>query len=123
MTTAQMIVMIGIQALAAGLGVYSLVLLLRKTRNQAVVAFHLLAGLGGIETLIGVLHMSDLDADSPVRALGLTAAKLFGVAVVVGAIIPLVGKGRHQLTNLLLTIHVGFALLGFVAAVWFARQA
>jgi hypothetical protein len=122
MTTAQIIITIGIQALAAGLGLYALVLLLQKARNQTVIAFHLLAGLGGVEILIGILHVSDLDADSPVRALGMTAAKMFGVALAAGALIALFGKGRPQLVNLLLTIHVGAALAAFVTTLLFVRQ-
>lgn len=122
MTTIQIIITIGIQALAAGLGLYALVLLLQKARNQTVVALHLLAGLGGVEILMGILHVSDFDADSPVRALGMTAAKIFGVALAAGALIPLFGKGRPQLVNLLLTIHVGAALAAFVATLMFVRQ-
>jgi hypothetical protein len=122
MTTFQIIITIGIQALAAGLGLYALALLLQKARNQTVIALHLLAGLGGVEILIGILHVSDLDADSPVRALGMTAAKIFGVALAAGALIPLFGKGRPQLVNLLLTIHVGGALAAFVATLMFVRQ-
>jgi hypothetical protein len=125
MTTFQKVVMFAIQALAVGLGGYCLMLLLKKARNQALIAFHLLAGLGGIEVLLGVIHMSDLDADSPVRALGILAAKFFAVAAVAGAFIPLVGfagKGRPQLVNLLLAIHVSSALLGFFASFLFARQ-
>lgn len=122
MTTVQIIVTIGIQALAAVLGLYALVLLLKKARNPVVIAFHLLAGLGGVEILIGILHVSDFDADSPVRALGMTAAKIFGVALAAGALIPLFGKGRPQLVNLLLTIHVGAALAAFVTTLLFVRQ-
>jgi hypothetical protein len=122
MTTVQMIATLGIQGLAAVLGLYALALLFQKARNPAVMAFHLLAGLGGVEILIGFLHMSDLDADSPVRALGMTAAKLYGVALAAGALIPLIGKGRHQLVNLLLTVHIGGALAGFVTTVLFVRQ-
>jgi hypothetical protein len=122
MTTIQIIITIGIQALAAGLGLYALVLLLQKARNQTVIALHLLAGLGGVEILIGILHVSDFDADSPVRALGMLAAKIFGVALAAGALIPLFGKGRPQLVNLLLTIHVGAALAAFVTTLMFVRQ-
>ena len=122
MTTIQIIITIGIQALAAGLGLYALALLLQKARNQTVIALHLLAGLGGVEILMGILHVSDFDADSPVRALGMTAAKMFGVALAAGALIPLFGKGRPQLVNLLLTIHVGGALAAFVTTLMFVRQ-
>jgi hypothetical protein len=122
MTTVQIIITIGIQALAAGLGLYALVLLLQKARNQTVIALHLLAGLGGVEILIGILHVSDFDADSPVRALGMLAAKIFGVALAAGALIPLFGKGRPQLVNLLLTVHVGAALAAFVTTLMFVRQ-
>jgi hypothetical protein len=122
MTTIQIIITIGIQALAAGLGLYALVLLLQKARNQTVIALHLLAGLGGVEILIGILHVGDFEADSPVRALGMLAAKIFGVALAAGALIPLFGKGRPQLVNLLLTVHVGAALAAFVTTLMFVRQ-
>jgi hypothetical protein len=117
-----MTIIIGIQALAAGLGLYSLVLLLRKARDQVIVAFHLLAGFGAIEMLTGIIHMSELDADSPVRALGMTALKLFGVAAVAGVLTPFVARGRRQLTNLLLTVHVSFALLAFFTTLMFVQQ-
>jgi hypothetical protein len=122
MTAFQMVVIFGMEALAAGLGLYCLVLFFRRARDQVVIAFHLLAGLGAIELLIGIIHMSDLDADSPVRALGMTAVKLFGVAAASGALTPFVGKGRRQLANLLLTIHVGTALFGVVTTLMFVRQ-
>jgi hypothetical protein len=122
MTAAQMMVVIGFQALAAGLGLYCLVRFFRKARDPVIIAFHLLAGLGAIEMLIGVIHMSDLDADSPTRALGMTAVKLYGVAAVFGALTPFVGKGRRQIANLLLTIHVACALLGFFTTLMFVRQ-
>ncbi|WP_294534439.1 hypothetical protein [uncultured Rhodoblastus sp.] len=123
MTTDQTVVMIGIQALAVGLGFYGLVLLLRKARNPTIIAFHVLAGLGAIETLFGFLRMSELAADSPVRALGITAAKWLGAAVVTGALTPFVGKGRPLLANTLLLVHIGSALAGFIMTVLFARQA
>lgn len=122
MTAVQMIVVIGMQALAAGLGLYCLIRFFRRARDQVVIAFHLLAGLGSIELLIGIIHMSDLDVDSPVRALGLTAVKLFGVAAVSGALTPFVGKRRRQLANVLLTVHVVCALSGAVTTLMFVKQ-
>ena len=77
---------------------------------------------GAHSEALGILHVSDFDADSPVRALGMTAAKIFGVALAAGALIPLFGKGRPQLVNLLLTVHVGAALAAFVATLMFVRQ-
>jgi hypothetical protein len=123
MTTVQVYVTIGIQALAAGLGGYCLLLWFKRARKPVIIGFHLLAGLGGTETLLTTLHLSDLAADSPVRALGMTAAELFGVALLSGFLAALAGKARPQLANVLLTIHVGSALAGFFTSLWFATQA
>ena len=87
--TTPVIALQAMQALAAGLGGYCLILWFQKSRKQAIIAFHLLAGLGAIEALIGFIHMSGLDADSPVRALGMTAAKWFGLAIFTGFAAPL----------------------------------
>jgi hypothetical protein len=122
MTTTPVIALQGMQALAAGLGGYCLILWFQKSRKQMIIAFHLLAGLGGIEALIGFMHMSDLDADSPVRALGMTAAKWFGLAVFTGFAAPLIGKKSPPLANLSLAVHVGSALLGFFTTLSFASQ-
>jgi predicted membrane channel-forming protein YqfA (hemolysin III family) len=122
MNTTQMFAMFVIQAMATGLGGYCLVLLFKKARNQVIIAFHLLVGFGAIETLVGAIHMSDLAADSPVRALGMTALKCFGAAALAGILIPLVGKGRPQLVNLLLAIHVGSALVGSFTSLSFVGQ-
>jgi hypothetical protein len=122
MTTAQMIAIIALQALATGLGGYCLVLWFQKARKPVIIGFHLLAGLGGTETLLATIHLSDFPADSPVRALGMMGAELFGVAVLSGFVAALVGKGRPQLANLLLAIHVGSALLGFFTTLTFAGK-
>ena len=114
--------MILIQALAVGLGGYCLILWFQKARKPVLIGFHLIAGIGGVETLMVFLHNSDFAQDSPVRALGMTAAKLFGASIFTGFLAPLVGKGRPQLANLLLTIHVGCGVLGFMTALNFAGQ-
>jgi hypothetical protein len=120
--TTPLIALQAMQALAAGLGGYCLVLWFKKSRRQAIIAFHLLAGLGGIEALIGFMHMSDLDPDSPVRALGMTAAKWFFLAVFTGFLPPLIGKKNPPLANLSLAVHVGSALLGILTTLSFASQ-
>ena len=120
--TTPLIALQAMQVLAAELGGYCLILWFQKSRKQAIIAFHLLAGLGAIEALIGLIHMSDLDADSPVRALGMTAAKWFGLAVFTGIAAPLIGKKSPPLANLSLTVHVGSALLGFFTTLSFASQ-
>ena len=122
MTAFQLVVVFGMQALAAGLGLFCLLRFFQRARDQVAIAFHLLAGLGAIELLIGIIHMSDLDADSPVRALGMTAVKLFGAAAVSGVLTPFVARGRRQLANVLLTVHVASALLGVVTTLMFVRQ-
>lgn len=122
MNGTQTFAMIAIQALAAGLGGYCLILFFRRARNQFIVVIHLVAGLGVIETMAGAIHMSELAADSPVRALGILAVKAFAVAALAGILIPIFGKGRPQLANLLLTIHVGSALLGFFSSLSFVKQ-
>jgi hypothetical protein len=120
MPTAAMTAMISVQALGAGLGGYSLLLWFRKARKPAIIAFHVLAGLAGTETLMANIHMSDLPAESPVRALGLAAAICFAVAVLSGLIAALVGKDQRQLANWLLGLHVVSALAGFLLALSFA---
>lgn len=122
MNATQLFATFVIQAAAAGLGLYCLVRLLRKSRDQVLVVLHLIVGFGAIETMTGAIHMSDLAADSPVRALGMLAVKAFGVAALAGILIPILGKGRPQFANLLLAIHVCSALFGFFSAVSFARQ-
>ena len=58
--TTPVIALQAMQVLAAGLGGYCLILWFQKSRKQAIIAFHLLAGLGGIEALIGFLHIERL---------------------------------------------------------------
>lgn len=114
---------IALQALAAGLGGYCLVLWFKKARKPVLIGYHLLAGLGATETLLATIHLSGFPADSLARTLGLAAAMCFGVAVLSGFISALVGKWRPQVANALLAVHVGSALLGFFTALSFAREA
>ena len=120
--TTPLIALQAMQALAAGLGGYCLILWFQKSRKQAIIAFHLLAGLGAIEALIGFMHMSGLDPDSPARALGMTAVKWFGLAIFTGFAAPLIGKKNPPLANLSLAVHVGSALLGILTTLSFASQ-
>jgi len=114
--------MIAIFTVSTVLGAYCLILLFERARKPTLIGLHLLAGMAGLETMIATLHMSGLDADSPVRRLGIMAAAWFGVAAVSGLLIPLACKGRPQAANLLLVTHIGSATAGFFLALAFARQ-
>jgi glycerol uptake facilitator-like aquaporin len=115
--------MIFVQSVGAGLGGYALFLWFKKARKPTVIGFHAIAGLAGIETLAANIHMSELAADSPVRALAVLALEFFAVSVLTGVVAALVGKRRPQLANLLLALHVGAGLLGLFTVVLFARDA
>jgi len=120
--TSQILAMVFVQLVAAGLGGYALTLWFLKARNLTVIGFHAVAGLAGIETLGANIRLSDLPADAPERGVALLALELFGAAVVAGLVGALVGKRRPQLANLLLAIHVVGALAALFAALSFARD-
>jgi len=121
--SSQILAMIFVQSVGAGLGGYALYLWFKKARKPTVIGFHAVAGLAGIETLGANIHLGEFAADSPVRALAILALELFGVSVLTGVLAALVGKRRPQLANLLLAIHVGAGLLGLFTAFSFARAA
>ncbi|MBB4200780.1 hypothetical protein CCR94_02060 [Rhodoblastus sphagnicola] len=121
--TPQILVMILVQSVGAGLGGYALFLWFKKARKPTVIGFHVVAGLAGIETLAANIHLSAFAADSPVRALGILALEFFALSVLTGVVAALVGKQRPQLANVLLAIHVGSGVLALFTALSFARAA
>lgn len=114
--------MIAIFTVATVLGAWCLILLFERARKPVVIGLHLLAGMAGLETMVATIHMSGLDAESPVRRFGIMAAGWFAVAVFSGLMIPLVCKGRPQAANLMLVVHIGSATVGFCLALAFAGQ-
>ena len=100
------------------LGAYILLLWFRGARKPALIGFHLLLGLGGVESLVVFLHQNDLADDPSVRRLALVALGLFGAAAFSGFTAPLFGK-NYRAANSLLGAHVGSGVVGFLIFIAF----
>jgi hypothetical protein len=97
----------------AGLGLYLGLLYLRRVRRPVLVGAHLLLGAAGIETMVITLR-GKADGVITTGSFGIVAVALLAAALVSGLSAPLLGKRSRQRMNILLAIHAGIGLSGFV---------
>ena len=103
------------------LGLYLLLLYLRGDRRPVLIGFHLLLGLGGLETLVMLLHGTPDGAAAPEGTLGQTAAVFLVVAVITGLSAALLRRSR-LMANLVLAAHAGTASIGFLLVLYWVSS-
>jgi hypothetical protein len=106
---------------AVVLGLYLLLLYLRGHRKPVLIGFHLLLGLGGLETLVMLLHGTPDGAAAPEGTLGQTAAVFLIVAVVAGLSAALLRRSR-VFANVMLAAHAGVASVGFLMVLYWVSS-
>jgi hypothetical protein len=114
MNTVPVLVILGA---AVALGLYLLLLYLRGRRKPVLIGFHLLLGLGGLETLVMLLHGTPDGAAAPKGALGQTAAVFLFVAAIAGLSAALLRRFR-LVANFALMVHAGVASVGFLLVLY-----
>ncbi|KIZ40999.1 MULTISPECIES: hypothetical protein [Rhodopseudomonas] len=99
---------------ASALGLYLGLLFLRGERRPTLIAFHLLLGFGGLETLVMLLHGTPNGAEgaSNAASLGTIAAGLFAVSAFSGFVAALARRSPVA-ANVVLGTHVTVGLAGF----------
>ncbi|NVN86141.1 MAG: hypothetical protein HXX15_08615 [Rhodopseudomonas sp.] len=98
---------------ATAIGLYLGLLYLRGERKPGLIAFHLLLGFGGLETLVMLLHGTPNGAaGATTGTFGYTAAGLFGVSAFSGFVAALARRSPVA-ANVVLGTHVTVGLAGF----------
>lgn len=101
---------------AIGLGLAAKVLREQPTPNRRlslVGAIHGLIGLAGFVVLLIALQGPLRGLRTGSSSFGAIAAILFGVAIVIGVMIPLWFRRRRLMSAALITVHAGAAIAGF----------
>lgn len=108
---------------SVALGLYLGYQHLQHRRNRpALIAFHILLGLGALETIAMLLRGAPNGAVMPGAALGKAAALLLIIAIIVGLLTPMLARDRPRpFATASLTLHASLAAAGFVLlCVWVA---
>ena len=96
------------------LGLYLGLLYLRGDRKPALIGFHLLLGVGGLEALVMLLHGTPDGSTTPDDgSLGMTAAAFFAAALISGLTAALLRRSPVT-ANVILATHAGAGTIGFV---------
>ncbi len=103
-------------SLSVALGLYLGYQFLQRRRNRpALIAFHILPGLGALELIAMLLHGAPKGAVMSSTGLGKSAALLLIFAIIVGLLTPMIARDRPRpVTTVSLTIHALLAGAGFV---------
>lgn len=112
-------------SLSVALGLYLGYRFLQRRRNRpALIAFHILPGLGALELIAMLLRGSPKGAVMSSAGLGKAAALLLIIAIIVGLLTPMIARDRPRpVATTALTIHALFAGAGFVLlCVWAATH-
>lgn len=109
-------------ASSVALGLYLGYGYLRRRRNRpALIAFHILPGLGALEVMAMLLRGSPDGTLVPSAALGKAAALALVVAILVGVLTPMLARDRpRSVTTVSLTLHAVLAGAAFVLLVAWA---
>jgi hypothetical protein len=105
---------------AVALGLFNLVMLLRRDRKAVAIGLHLLLGLGGLMALVFFLRDASNGEGVPAGAFGNVAAGLLALAAFSGLVGPLVAPRSKPAAYLLLAAHAGCGLAGFLACLAWA---
>jgi hypothetical protein len=100
------------------LGIWLGVDYLKRVRSRpALVGFHLLLGMGGLEVLAMLLHGTPDRRLVPSGGLVTVAAALTAAAMITGLAAPLLGKQTRTTMNVVLAVHASVATAGFALLV------
>lgn len=103
------------------LGLYLGLLYLRGERKPVLIGVHFLLGIGGLETLVMLLHGTPDGAAAPEGSLGKTAAVLFVVSVISGVSAAMLRRSR-LIANTVLATHVGVGAVGFMLLLYWVAS-
>ncbi len=112
---------------AVALGLYLGYGFLQRRRNRpALIAFHVLAGIGALELIAMALHGAPDGTVTPTSTFGKWAALLLVITAIVGLLTPILFRNRpRNTTTVSLTIHgllASTALTLLIIWVWTNSQ-
>jgi hypothetical protein len=96
------------------LGLYLVLLFLRRERKPAIVGFHLLLGAGGLEMLVMLLHGTPSGTAGATSQFGVAAAALFGIAMFTGLTGAMIARRSAMSANIVVATHSSLGVAGFV---------
>jgi hypothetical protein len=96
------------------LGVTLALLYLRGRRSPILGIVHGLAGAGGLGLLVVALQGPRRGDAMGVGSFGAVAAALFGIALALGLIIPLLHRLTRPFAGVVIATHASVAITGFV---------
>jgi hypothetical protein len=96
------------------LGLYLVLLFLRRERKPAIVGFHILLGLGGLETLVMLLRGTPSGTAEAAGQFGVAAAALFGIAMFTGLTGAMIARRSAMSANIVVVTHSSIGVAGFV---------
>ncbi len=109
-------------SLSAGVGLYLGYQFLNRRRNKpALIALHILLGLGALEPIALILRVTPGSAAAANAEFGKAAAVLLIIAIIIGLLTPILSRDKPRAVALTaLTAHVLVAAAGFVSLIaWF----
>jgi hypothetical protein len=96
------------------LGLYLVLLFLRRERKPVIVGFHILLGLGGLEMLVMLLRGTPSGTAEAAGQFGVVAAALFGIAMFTGLTGAMIARRSAMSANIVVATHSSIGVAGFV---------
>lgn len=96
------------------LGLYLILLYLRGERKPAIIGFHLLLGMGGLETLVMLLRGTPAGVAEATGQFGVAAAALFGIAMFTGLTGAMIARRSVMSANIVIATHASIGAAGFI---------
>ena len=96
------------------LGLYLVLLFLRRERKPVIVGFHLLLGIGGLEMLVMLLRGTPSGTAEAAGQFGVAAAALFGIAMFTGLTGAMIARRSAMSANIVVATHSSIGVAGFV---------